>query len=248
MNFFVKIMDSKAILAGILSELGQNTREFSDNVGYSLTKLYDVQRGKYKRLSEELVDLILEKYPRFNRIWLLTGEGNMLRSSSESDKQEEAAKELRTDTRRKIPLYSDVASIGGYNDQIADTETAASAVEWIDAGDWFPEATAAIRHYGDSMVEYPAGSILVLKRVQDTRLLINGRNYVIETTEFRITKQLQYDGGDYIWAYSSNPETYPDGRQIHSPIKIPLETVRHIDLVLGCVQKEYSNGAIPIRN
>lgn len=247
MNFFVKIMDSKAILAGILSELGQNTREFSDNVGYSLTKLYDVQRGKYKRLSEELVDLILEKYPRFNRIWLLTGEGNMLRSSSESDKHEETQNNYEP-TRRKIPLYSDVASIGGYNDQIADTETAASAVEWIDAGDWFPEATAAIRHYGDSMVEYPAGSILVLKRVQDTRLLINGRNYVIETTEFRITKQLQYDGGDYIWAYSSNPETYPDGRQIHSPIKIPLETVRHIDLVLGCVQKEFSNGAIPIRN
>ena len=250
-------MDSKAILAGILSELGQNTREFSDNIGYSLTKLYDIQRGKYRRLNDELVNLILEKYPRFNRIWLLTGEGDMLKPVADPTQQN--TKELRTNyegttqgkvtpERRKIPLYSDVASIGGYNDQIADTDTAASAVEWIDAGDWFPEATAAIRHYGDSMVEYPAGSILVLKRVQDTRLLINGRNYVIETTEFRITKQLQYDGGDYIWAYSSNPETYPDGRQIHSPIKIPLETVRHIDLVLGCVQKEYSNGAIPIRN
>lgn len=31
--------------------------------------------------------------------------------------------------------------------------------EEIDAGDWFPEATAAIHHYGDSMVEYPSGSI-----------------------------------------------------------------------------------------
>jgi hypothetical protein len=69
---------------------------------------------------------------------------------------------------------------------------------------------------------------------------------VIETTEFRVTKQLQYDGGDTIMAYSSNRETYPDGRQIHSPLRIPVETVRSLDLVLGCVQKEYSNGSIPI--
>lgn len=250
-------MDSKGILAGILSELGQNTREFADSIGYSLTKLYDVQRGKTKRLNDELVDRILEKYPRFNRVWLLTGEGEMLKSAARpsqaqpSDDRETTERRPREQTpaRKRIPLYSDIVSIGGYNDDIANTDTAAAApAEWIDAGDWFPEATAAIRHYGDSMVEYPAGSILVLKRVHDTRLLLNGRNYVIETTEFRVTKQLQYDGGDYLMAYSSNPETYPDGRQVHSPIKIPLETVRHIDLVLGCVQKEYSNGAIPIIN
>ena len=97
------------------------------------------------------------------------------------------------------------------------------------------------------MVEYPSGSILALRRVYDIRLIMNGRNYVVETTEFRVTKQLQYDAGDdYITAYSSNRETYPDGRQIHSPIRIPLDTIRHIDLVIGCVTKEYSNGAIPI--
>lgn len=130
---------------------------------------------------------------------------------------------------------------------VANVDEGGHVSEWIDAGDWFPEATAAIRHYGDSMVEYPSGSILALKRVNDGRLIVNGRNYVIETTEFRVTKQLQYDGGDFIMAYSSNRDTYPDGRQVHSPIRIPVETVRHIDLVLGCVTKEYSNGAVIIR-
>ena len=147
--------------------------------------------------------------------------------------------------RKKIPLY-DVESIGGHQDVVADTNIPSGHVaEWIDAGDWFPGATAAIRHYGDSMIEYPSGSILALKRVEDTSLLINGRNYVIETSEFRITKQLQ-DDGDCIVAYSSNRETYPDGRQIHAPIRIPKDSIRHIDLVLGCVLKEYSNGPIPI--
>lgn len=147
--------------------------------------------------------------------------------------------------KKKIPLY-DVESIGGHQDMVANTdEPVGHVAEWIDAGDWFPGATAAIRHYGDSMIEYPSGSILALKRVEDTSLLINGRNYVIETSEFRITKQLQ-DDGDYIMAYSSNRETYPDGRQIHAPIRIPKSSIRHIDLVLGCVLKEYSNGPIPI--
>ena len=150
--------------------------------------------------------------------------------------------------KKRIPFYDDITTIGGINDLVVDTDNGQSHVsEWIDAGDWFPEATAAIRHYGDSMVEYPSGSISALKRVNDRRLIINGRNYVIETSEFRITKQIQDDGGDYIIAYSSNKDTYPDGHQIHSPIRIPKDTIRHIDLVLGCVQKKYSNGAIPIR-
>ena len=119
--------------------------------------------------------------------------------------------------------------------------------EWIDAGDWFHEATAAIRHYGDSMIEYPSGSILALKKVEDLRLIIPGRNYVVETTEFRVTKQLQpQQERQLIMAYSTNRETYPDGSLINAPFAIPLETVRTIWQVLGCVIKEYSGGAVRI--
>ena len=187
-------------------------------------------------------ELLFAKCERISPSWLLTGEGDMLRDNAVMPQP------TTTNQRRRIPLYADISSIGGLNDRVANVEHHNEhTAEWIDAGDWFPEATAAIRHYGDSMLEYPAGSILVLKRVLDLRLLINGRNYVIETSEFRITKQLQHDDGtDYIMAYSTNRETYPDGRLVHAPIRIPLETVRHIDLVVGCVQKEFSNGAIPI--
>lgn len=166
---------------------------------------------------------------RFNEIWgiqpswLLTGEGDMF-------------------AKKKIPLYDD-ATIGGVNEQAAIVDDSARPTEWIDAGDWFPTATAAIHHYGDSMVEYPSGCILALKRVNDPTLLISGENYVIETDEYRITKKI-LDDGDYIIAYSSNMETYPDGRQIHSPIRIPKESIRHMDLVLGCVIKNFST---PVR-
>lgn len=156
-------------------------------------------------------------------------------------------KESAVPNKKKIPIYNDVSSIGGNKDFVADVNQAPTVPEWIDAGDWFPSATAAITHYGDSMVEYPSGSILVLKRVNDVRLLINGADYVIETTEFRITKKLQYqDGWDYIMAHSTNMEKYHDGSLIYAPIKIPLDTVRHIDLVVGCVNKKFSNGLVSI--
>ena len=135
--------------------------------------------------------------------------------------------------KKRIPFYDDVASIGGINSIVADNSGHTTPSEWIDAGDWFPEATAAIRHYGDSMIEYPSGSILALKRVVDHRLIIWGRNYSIETTEFRITKRLQDGGNDYVLAYSSNENTYSEGTLLHSPIRITKENIRHIEIVLG---------------
>ena len=147
--------------------------------------------------------------------------------------------------KNKIPLYDD-ATIGGNNEMAADVNGQARVTEWIDAGDWFPGATSAIYHYGDSMVEYPSGCILACKRVYDPSVLVNGEHYVIETDEFRITKEVQDDGGDYILAYSSNRETYPDGHLIHSPIRIPKASIRHLDRVLGCVVKRVSNGHIKI--
>lgn len=221
---FIQYLDFKGI----------NENRATLECGLAQGLIHQAKSGK-SDLGSKSLDRILTTYQDINKAWLLTGEGEMLKAT-----------EALPQPRKKIPVY-DSQTIGGHNGTDANTDTPAKVTEEIDAGDWFPEATAAMHHYGDSMVEYPSGSILALKRVNDRRLIINGRNYVIETTEFRVTKQLQYDGGDFIMAYSSNTETYPDGRQIHSPIRIPVETVRHIDLVLGCVTKEYSNGAVVIR-
>ena len=186
---------------------------------------YDMKSGKVQGISRKILDSIQANLPEVNTSWLLTGEGEMLSKG------------------KRIPLYDDDVTIGGVNGSMANVDDAARPTEWIDAGDWFPNATSAIHHYGDSMTEYPSGCILALKRVNNWSLLINGENYVIETDEFRITKQIQ-DDGDCIVAYSSNTETYPDGRLIHAPIRIPKESIRHLDLVLGCVIRKFS---APIR-
>ena len=210
----------------IASHYGLSFRALGKRLNLSSAQVfYDMKSGKIQGVSRKILESVKENLPEINSSWLVTGDGEMLNSS-----------------KKKIPLYDDV-TIGGVNEQAALVDDASRPTEWIDAGDWFPSATSAIHHYGDSMVEYPSGCVLVLKRVQDPNLLLNGENYVIETDEYRITKQIQ-DDGDTITAYSTNMETYPDGRQIHSPIRIPKESIRHLDLVLGCVIKKYSS---PIR-
>ena len=112
--------------------------------------------------------------------------------------------------------------------------------EWIDTGELFPNATSVIHHYGDSMEEYPCGSIVILKRMVDLNIIVWGRNYYVETKEIGVIKRLQDGGKNYIIGYSSNLKTYPDGHLIHEPIKIPKKDILQIHLVLGCVTKELS--------
>lgn len=235
----------------------QRIQQYIESKGISKYRFYQesgLSNGaldKGENIGSDKCEKILYAFPELNPDWLLTGRGSMLKNDQLSPTEEidavkrEGLPEALSGKRNRIPFYDDVSTIGGINDRIATLDPS-NPSEWIDAGDWFPEATAAIRHYGDSMVEYPSGSILALKRVHDARLIMNGRNYVIETTEYRVTKQLQ-DKGDYFMAYSTNRETYPDGNQIHAPFPIPKDAIQHIDLVLGCVMKEYSNGAIQIR-
>lgn len=200
--------------------------------------------------------LIEAAFPQLNLNWLIKGEGKMLNdtgntinsygaNSANAINGNASVINNSVTANRKVPLFDDVATIGG-TQTTSDLSVSKTPSDFIDTGDWFRDATAVIRHYGDSMVEYPSGSLLAIKRVEDYRLLMWGRNYCIETTEFRVTKRLQDGGDDFFLGYSSNTETYQDGTLIYAPIKIPKDSIRSIDLVLGCVTKEYSNGTIKL--
>ena len=184
------------------------------------------------------IELIFAKCDDISPEWLLTGKGEMLKGQTS-----EPAK-----GKNLIPFYEDVSTIGGHNSISAAVDGHMPANELIDAGDWFNDATAAIRHYGDSMVEYPSGCILALKLVQDKSQIILGANYCIETDEFRVTKRLQTCNDDSVFmAYSSNTEAYPDGTPIHQPFAIPKASIRRLYLVLGYVVKQLSSGAVFIK-
>lgn len=242
-----EINDVQKRLNEFIVYLGISPAEFEKTTGLG----NGFSQKTNERMRNSSKNLISKYYPELNMKWLIKGQGEMLNQNYTTHISDNEYGPITDDTpimnknlvapnKKKIPFYDDVCTIGGTNDLVAELETSIAS-KYIDTGDWFKEATSAIRHHGDSMVEYPSGSILALKRVHDVNLLVWGRNYCIETTEFRITKRLQDGGDDYIMAYSSNKETYPDGTLVHSPIRIPKKSIRHIDLVLGCVTKEYSN-------
>lgn len=196
-------------------------------------------KSKEQALSSDVIERIITNYLDINPLWLLTGKGDMLKTQNTVNEPKENY------STNMIPVY-DVETIGGTS-VVANMQPAQHVSEWIDAGDWFPGATAAIRHYEDSMMEYPSGCILALKEVIDRDLIVWGKNYCIETSEYRVTKRI-YDDGDIITAYSTNEETYTNGRSIHPPFPIPKKSILKIYRVLGYVVKEYSNGPVMISN
>ena len=166
--------------------------------------------------------------------WLLTGEGEM---TIDTDKNSElkivgSPKEAG----RLIPFY-DAETTGGYDGRVSSSTEEETLKGYIQAGGWFNgRETAAIRHVGDSMIEYPNGCVLAVREVTERRLLVPGQNYVIETVEYRITKRVQRGSSpNTIALYSTNQEKYEDGRLIYEPFEISLEDVRRIFSVLGYI-------------
>ena len=104
------------------------------------------------------------------------------------------------------------------------------------AGDWGRVVTAAMYNYDESIKDYPLGCVLVLHEVRDKRLLIWGEDYVIETSEYRITKRIQRGSSDEsIMAYSTNRATHLDGKLIHEPLEIYLSSVKRLYRVMGFI-------------
>lgn len=203
---------------------------------YSFYKKTTISNGaldKKGTIGADKCELINYEYPDINLEWLITGKGEMLKSEEKIKK-----------STNLIPLYEDVTSIGGRN-YVSEMNGISKSTEMIDAGDWFPGVTAAIRHYGDSMTEYPSGCILALRKINDRTEFSPGKNYVVETYDDRVTKRMQLSNKEgYATLYSSNTETYPDGRLRYEPYPVKLNNITGLFLVLGRIVKEHSSGPV----
>lgn len=213
------------------NKIVRNQQEFVEKIGSDKATVSQIKNGKLP-ITNSMFAKIKNAFPNVSINWLQVGEGEMLLV-------EKLDESNNTPGGKLIPFYDDVSSIGGNNGLAANVQGVSHPTEYIDTGDWFRNATAAIRHYGESMVEYPPGCILALKEVEDRELIIPGRDYVIETSEYRVTKRVQSGKTkETITAYSTNTSTYADGHLIHEPFEIPWRAIVHISMVLGYVVKK----------
>ncbi|MBW4362664.1 S24 family peptidase [Flavobacterium taihuense] len=202
-------------------------------------------RGKASEtpINSIAIENILSEIPDLNINWLLTGNGSMIKSDSNFIKN--PSETNYREEKKLIPLYDGVATAG--TQETAMLDQTHEPVEMIDAGDWFRDATAAMRVHGDSMYpEYKSGSIAALREVQNKRLVVYGQDYLIETTEYRVIKRLQKSDLPQNWlACSVNEEKYESSsRLIHEPFDVHIDDVKRLYQVLGNVKRNQSSTVI----
>ena len=84
------------ILRMILSHEQMTAATLSSKLGYSSPQLlYNISKGITKSISQSLSDRIISAFPHYNRSWLMSGEGEMLKDSAEAPaKPHRAPKEV----------------------------------------------------------------------------------------------------------------------------------------------------------
>jgi phage repressor protein C with HTH and peptisase S24 domain len=229
----------KERISQILEYKGIAKEKFYSEIGMTSANF----RGKAREtpINSTAIENILSAIPDINISWLITGNGSMLREpvAEGSEPTDPPAK------RKLIPFYEVEAAAGTI--QVSNMDVMEEPVEWIDAGDWFPDADCAMRVHGDSMFPvYKSGSIVVIREVHDKHLIIYGQDYVIITPEYRAIKRLQKSQLPHNWlACSANNEVYEKGelagKLIHEPFDVPIDAVYKLFRVLGCVTRTESS-------
>lgn len=204
---------------------GLNDNQVTNECGLSQGLLGQARTGK-SDLGAKSIDKILNVYQDLNKVWLLTGEGDMLSSSSSAQPQPSVKNErVADDEVYKVPLVP-ISALGGslndFNTTVCrdDCETVISPIKDIDM---------AIKISGDSMEpEYPSGSTVLIKKINEHAFLEWGKVYVLSTCNGTVIKRLMpTDDPNKVLCESINPK-YP-------PFEVSLEHVYGVYIVMMCM-------------
>lgn len=200
--------------------------------GLSQGLLHQAKSGK-SDLGYKTIDKILDKYQDINKAWLLTGEGEMLKTEQPKKIDDIAGH------GKLIPFYDAEAAAG--NNYEMDMMPS-RPVGMIEIGSVLRDCESAIRVYGNSMVpNYPAGCVIGLKLHTDS-FIEPGRVYVVETRDNRYLKRLYYTKDKKSFhCLSDNTMKYEDGPRkgelYYQDFEIPIDEVVRLHRVVGVIKR-----------
>lgn len=203
---FLTMTDAEKLVQ-LQSYLRLSWKEIAQRIGIKTSQTFtDIRRGRHG-ISPKVAQAILRAFPQISRDWLIFGTGDMLAANKE----------------QSVPLY------GNLNDFESKVSNASYNTSHL-----FPNAEFAIRCVDNSMIEFPIGSTLFLKQVNNLSNIVMGSIYLVETEDFCAIKHIQKGSTrDSITLYSSNNKTYSDGRQVYEPFEIKIANIKRVFIVLG---------------
>ncbi|MCM1452223.1 MAG: hypothetical protein NC102_08185 [Clostridium sp.] len=195
-------MNAAQRIEALVRQMHTNVKALSELCGYERPQaFYDIQKGKTRNISTTMCDKITKIFPRVNRVWLLTGEGNMLLPDPDSKPAKEA------EEVKMVPLLHISALAGPIRSYYQDGEDY-SDNERIPSPHIMAELAVPIS--GDSMEpKFPDGGILYIARINEAAFIPWGHAMVIDTENGVFIKNVMPDVDEsYILAESDNPK-YP---------------------------------------
>lgn len=211
-------MTGQEIINKVLEELNLKAPTFAENIGVKYQRIFDLQKGKVKKISSSLANDIISKYGQFNLTWLLTGEGEMLNTPNQSSDE---ASPIDEPIILRVPLVSQYAQAGylcGYADAayMATLPTIPYIVDHEAQGHY-----VAFEVKGDSMNDGTEDAILEGDRLlcreimphlwADSKLHIRKWDFVIVHTEGILVKRIiNHDVENHTITIHSLNSMYPD--------------------------------------
>lgn len=212
-----------------MDDIGNKLKEYFDNKGITqsdiaeklgvskayVNALFTGKRAFGKKQAEAWVNLF-----GLSASWLLTGEGDML-----TGEQAEQTIQSSTDDIHLIPLLPISAQGGSLNDFVVSIKESSceKIISPIKGADY------AMSVSGESMApEYPSGSQILIKRIDEKAFIDWGRVYVLDTCNGTVIKRLfPSETADKVLCKSINPE-FP-------PFEVSLSDVYAVYRVLMCM-------------
>lgn len=228
-----KNAEISARITEIIEYLKVTANNFSKHLGYERAQtVYDILSGKsapsydfFNRFANSEYSAIISAE------WLLSGNGEMLKSKPSYLKEKDIVKEERAQyNSNNLPLV-EVEAVAGFGNADFSIQTS-DIIERYTIPE-FSKATFLIRVRGDSMSpHYNSGDMVACLILRESQFIQWNEVHVIATVEQGILiKRLKPGKDDRTLLAISDNQEYP-------PFEIPRNEIKGIALVLGGIRLE----------
>lgn len=179
-------------------------------------------------IQSKWLQIIVENYPDISPLWLLTGEGPMLKADSDGEVKVSKVEP----SAAGLPLVP-IEAVAGFNGDDLPGVRLEDCLRYV-----VPEFAAAgaeylIRVSGSSMYpKYSSGDILACRRIQEIDFFQWGKIYVIDSSQGAMVKRIYQceDDAACVLCKSDN-DKYP-------PFTLPKSAIRSLSIVIGVIRLE----------